>query len=160
MESYLDDDFWNTSFSDAAASVGLQKLALISTAMCRKYLWLSPSITWCDLTSTEDEALCDQLMEYIMSQGNFGRKMDRHKNVSISRLRLLRNPKKLFLTAQKFGKANWKLLGKYPQLKCVAWLYQFFAWPVHAIKKGYTIKGVLSHSRQAGETDKFLNKLM
>ena len=39
--------------------------------MCRKYLGLKDTVTWCQ---NADEALCDALMERLLSSGNFGQK--------------------------------------------------------------------------------------
>lgn len=51
--------------------VGMEKLALTTTAMCQRYLGLKD----CFPGSEEvDPALCDELMAFILAKGNFGRK--------------------------------------------------------------------------------------
>lgn len=93
VEKYLNDDFWNTEFKDAAERSGLKKLAMVSTLMCQKYLGPNPEITWCRNGNIENEKLGDKLLEYIVKRGNFGKNMGQLTSGSLSRLRMLKNRK-------------------------------------------------------------------
>lgn len=67
---YLSDDDWD-EFKAQTDKAGITTLAITVTRMCRLYLGLTESITWC---CDADDELCGELMEYIMSKGNFGAK--------------------------------------------------------------------------------------
>lgn len=157
VEKYLNDDFWNAEFKDAADRSGLKKLAVVSTLMCQKHLGLDPKITWCQ--DGHNEELCDELLEYVVKRGNFGRKMGRLTSGSHSRLRMLRNPIETIKTAQRHGIAKWKLLNKFPWLGPFAWIYQLIVWPIHAIQHGYTPKELLKNRKQANAEVDFFEKL-
>ena len=51
--------------------MGMEKLALTTTAMCQKYLGLKSGFSGCE---TVDPMICDELMAFILEKGNFGRK--------------------------------------------------------------------------------------
>lgn len=156
VEKYLNDEFWNTEFKDAAEKCSLKKLAMVSTLMCQKYLGLDPEITWC--RNSEDDKLCDELLEYVVKRGNFGRKMGQSAG-SLDRLQMLRNPIETIKTAQNHGTAKWKLLNKFPWLRPFAWIYQLIVWPIHAIQHGYTPKELLKNRKQANAEIDFFEKL-
>lgn len=65
----VDDDFWYSELEDIARKGNVASLAKIMTKMCQKYLGLTDEITWCN---DADESACDQLMEYVFRQGDFG----------------------------------------------------------------------------------------
>ena len=71
VDKELDDEFWQSEFSQVAESKGMAKLAISATRMCQRYLGLSTRITWC---ASADDILCDQLLSLLFSSGNFGRK--------------------------------------------------------------------------------------
>lgn len=69
----LHDDHWYGGMQSVLAKVELEILAKSVTRMCQLYLGLEEKgITWC---VDVDEAVCRELMQYIMQQGNFGRKV-------------------------------------------------------------------------------------
>lgn len=119
--NHLDDDTWKNAYQTVFAKGGLEELAMTVTRMCQIYLGLSTEkITWC---AKADRKLCDSLMEYIMEQGNFGvkeRKTGHGANV------LSRNGigMDFIKNLQRNGERNWKVLEKYPNLRCFAWTYQ------------------------------------
>ncbi len=117
VERYLNDEFWNTEFKDVAVRCGLKKLAIVSTLMCQEYLGLDTEITWCQTGNTYDEAICDELLEYVVKRGDFGRKMGQLTSGLHSRLRMLMNLIETTKTAQRHGTAKWKLLNKFPWLR-------------------------------------------
>lgn len=133
VEKYLTDELWTNNFSVAAEMIGLKRLAIVTTAMCKKYLGLDNSITWCD--DVVDDKYIDDFIEYIMLHGNFGRK-DIAKSKTVTVFRISRNPITFFKSAQKGGERLWPALIKYPWLKPFAWLYQIFRWLLHGIESG------------------------
>lgn len=159
VENYLNDEFWNTEFKTAAERSGLKKLAVISTFMCQEYLGLAPEITWCQTGNKDDKELCDELLEYVVKRGNFGRKMGELTSSSLSRLRMLMSPIATIKTAQRHGLAKWKLLNIFPWLSPFAWIYQIIVWPIHGIKHGYTPKELLKNKKQANSELEFFKKM-
>ena len=104
------------------SSIGLEKFAITVTLMCRKYLGLSCSSVE-ELNSEQEDYPCDELKDYILSKGNFGRKnvMDnRIESFSLS----ARGPAAFFRRLQKGGMARWKAARKHKILRPFAWIYQ------------------------------------
>lgn len=149
VQKYLDDDLWNCAFREASGKIGMQKLAVITTAMCRKYLGMQSTLTWCSGLSEADQELCDELMAYILSKGNFGRTSEK-RSKSVSVIRMFRNPVEGLRSAQQTGCVTWKALKKHPWLKCFAWLYQICRWISHGIREKVNMR----HFVQSCETEK------
>ena len=124
----LDDAYWYSTFEDATDKIGLKTLAITVTKMCQKYLGLTQTITW---AQQADDTLCDTLMEYIITQGNFGRKFDEGSNNAIKAMSV-KNLALLCSYIQHTGITNWKAIEKYPFLKPFAWIYQIFHY-IHII---------------------------
>lgn len=133
VEKYLDDELWNNGFAEAAEKIGMKRLAVITTAMCRKYLGLEKDIHYCDY-----EPVCDELMEYILSSGNFGRKENSIKQSTVSILKQFRNPFHGLATAQRYGLINWNATKTHPILRPFAWCYQLGRWIRKGLQGGIT----------------------
>lgn len=116
----LTDDFWAKSFLPAAQALGLDVFAQVLTKMCQRHLGLSESIRWCQQANA---ALCDQLMDYVLEQGNFGSKqMDVGGKVT----RLLGTHKGIgewLRLLQLSGLKHWNAVKRYPFFKPFAWIY-------------------------------------
>ncbi|MCQ2417466.1 MAG: nucleotidyltransferase family protein [Oscillospiraceae bacterium] len=154
-EKHLTDEFWNSTFSEAAESIGMKKLAAAVTATCRKYLSMNADITWCN--DTED-SLCDELMEYILAHGNFGRK-NATNATTISVLRWFRNPIHGFRHLQEIGCRTWKILDKCKWLTPFAWFYQMIRLIHHGIKRGVTLSSAKESKKQELTETEFLRKI-
>ena len=127
---------------------------MITTAMCQKYLGFSKDIHWCAY-----EPVCDELMEYILSLGNFGRKASSVNRSTIYILKKFRNPFHGLATAQEYGLINWKAAKAHPILRPFAWCYQLLRWAKKGIKGGVT-PNKLKHARtSAKEETGLLEKL-
>ena len=121
VRNECDDAFWNETFGAAAEAVGMKKLAVVLTKMCVKYLGLNGSVTWCD---GADDGLVDELTEYIMKKGNFGRKIEKNRNVTVSITHhLMSNPADAFAYLTSSGMKHMEEAGLRP-VKAFAWLYQ------------------------------------
>ncbi|MGN0334702.1 MAG: nucleotidyltransferase family protein [Lachnospiraceae bacterium] len=155
VNSELDDQFWQDSFCSAAENIGLKKLALVTTRMCQIYLGLTEEITWC---RQAEEALCEELMLFIMNHGNFGRK-DEGSSKTIFVLYYMRNPFKFLKVLQRIGCKTWELLRKYPWLKPFAWVYQIYRWGSHGLQRSDAIRETMNDIGKAKREDKFLEKL-
>ena len=118
----LNDKMWYSSFKEKAHITGLEDLAIITTKMCQKYLGLTTkNISWCN---DADEVVCDELLEYVMKCGNFGRSLDILQPTVVEKIPPFSHPIQLFKYIQSHGETNWKALKKHPYLKPFAWIYQ------------------------------------
>lgn len=129
----LSDEVWDEKFCSLTEAIGMRKLAETVTYMCKKYLGLSEDITWCDKA---DDDLADELMEYVLSRGNFGRKIEGDSANVLTILHTLHNP----ISAMKYltagGLFHWKAAQKYKILRPFCWIYQIG----HIIRKGLSRK--------------------
>ena len=98
-------------------TTGMEKLAITVTIMCQKYLGL-PS-----LIEESDEYPYDELMEYIITSGNFGKKKDEEEKTATVLLKIA-NPLLFFRRLQKGGLRRWETAEKYRILRPFAWIYQ------------------------------------
>ena len=115
----LPDGKW-PEFKIMAKSIGLKKLAVIVTRMCELYLGL-PERTW---SKEADVTLCNNLMDYILSSGDFGRKWTSDSHVGQTIFTYVRGPVATFKWLQERGMINWQAARKYAFLRPFAWIYQ------------------------------------
>lgn len=132
VDRELDDAVWQQEFIDSARYLGLEKLAVTVTRMCQIYFGLRQDITWCQ---NADEALCQELMEHTLHQGNFGRSAPNKLNTAVSIISATKNVPRLFKELQRIGMQNWRAAQKHRFLRPFAWLYQLFRYIHHAFKK-------------------------
>ena len=114
----LSEEQWK-EFSGLAEQVGLNALAVALTRMCELYLGLSEH-SWCH---GADVTLCSDLMEYLLSSGNFGRDMQFDERRAVARGEWLRHPAALLRQLQKEGVENWDASAN-PMLRPFAWIWQ------------------------------------
>lgn len=69
--AHLTDELWECGFQHAAQQIGMEKLAVTTTWLCRTYLGLQTSATW---FGEADAQLASDLLLYIMQRGNMGRR--------------------------------------------------------------------------------------
>lgn len=119
VDKCLPDEKW-PEFSILAHNIGLERLAITATRMCELYLGLS-SRRW---SAYADVNLCDQLMEYVLSCGNFGNKKVSDEAISESVFAYAQTFKSTHKLLQKQGLRNWKAARKYRILRPFAWVYQ------------------------------------
>ena len=101
-------------------TVGMEQLALTTTAMCQRYLGLRQDFHGCE---TVDPELCDELMSYIMEKGNFGRKSGETGKIA-SVFFDISSPIRAFRRLQAGGMCRWDAAKKHPILRPFAWIYQ------------------------------------
>jgi len=143
----LPDEQW-PEFREMAQHIGLEKLAVVLTRMCEMYLGL-PERGWC---ADADEALCEKLMAYILSCGNFGRKAKiddalYHGNT----LTKFKTAKVTFGILQQRGVLNWPAAQRHPVLRPLAWMYQVGRYLKRGVFRPHPIgqlKAELAVSRQ------------
>jgi hypothetical protein len=145
VDRELDDRFWNQAFEAAAKDVGLDTVAIVITRMCQIYLGLTKDIRWC---KEADEKLCLELMDNLLSSGNFDRK--RGKGSSVERVTSSIKRKGLFRYLQIAGEYNWESYHKHRWLKPFAWIYQIGRYA----KQGFQVKRSGSQLREDIERGK------
>ena len=134
VDKCLPDEKW-PEFRVHAQKTGLETLAQTATRMCEIYLGLSQH-SWC---AGADESLCTQLMDYVMSCGNFGSKWTEDD----SRVKLItysRTPRAALKLFQEEGLKNWEAASHHRALRPFAWVYQ----AGHYLKKGLSQDGTAS----------------
>lgn len=68
-DHYLDDEGYN-EYAEDMRKCGLLRLAIHVTRLCQLHLGLrEEGISWC---RKADESLCEELLAFVMEQGNFG----------------------------------------------------------------------------------------
>lgn len=115
----LDEEIWE-KFEIMVDRIGLKILAIVTTRMCEIYLGLS-SHKW---SKNTNETLCERLMIYIMSCGNFGQNNTGSNSAGINILSYARNVKSALHLLHERGMVNWRLARKYKILKPFASIYQ------------------------------------
>ncbi len=118
VNHYLDDETMKEYMLDLQ-KCGLDRLAIVVTKMCQRYLGLRcENINWCE---SAEEDICEDLMNFIMEQGNFGRKVLNEKTAKV--ISGYRSPKRIISRLQEIGERKWGLLEKYPFLSPIAFIY-------------------------------------
>lgn len=71
VHNIMDNKLWNDRFLPLLKKVGLRKLAINTTLMCKKYLGLSTGII---LKEDISEDASELLLKMVLKSGNFGSK--------------------------------------------------------------------------------------
>lgn len=150
----LDDEFWNQEFKSVAEDKGLATFAITVTRMCQLYLGLPETITWC---KSADVKVCEQLIECILTSGNFGRKNAQGNSVETVSTSIKR--KGLFRWLQTAGEYNWKAYHKHHWLKPLCWFYQIFRYAKQGIRSGRNKKQIKEDLDRSKERYELLKKL-
>ena len=148
VERELSDSFWADTFGAAAKNASLDTLAVVVTKLCQEYLGLSKEIRWCE---GADPDLCSELMDSLLSSGNFNRK--RGSGFAIETVRTNISRKGLFRNLQSAGEYNWKAYHKHRWLKPFAWLYQIGRYSVKGFqaKRGGQLREDLARGKQRSQ---------
>lgn len=140
VDAHLDDDAWNAAMGSLFAQFGLERFAIVVTAMCQRYFGLrTAGITW---AQGVDTALCEELFQHIYAMGNFGQRLEAIDKTAASVLRD-RSLWQVLGGLQKVGMDNWALCRKHPWLKPFAWLYQACLYVYRIITEQYNMSPAL-----------------
>lgn len=147
----LDDTAWENSFKSIAKEAGLEKLAKTVTLMCKKWLGLPDTITWCD---DADDEIADQLLIRILDDGNFGQ--DR------APFEIVKKTIKEggFKYLQSAGLENWPLAQKHAMFRPFAWLYQLFKYLFTGIACLFAGKKLFMKDKHKMSLEDLFNKLI
>lgn len=132
VNQVLTDEKW-PEFEALIRPFNLLPLTIVATRMCEIYMGL-PVRQWC---AGADEAVCAQLMNYLLSSGNFGNKRTSDSDKTENVIAYAISPKALYRLLQRQGVHNWRAAKKYPFLRSFAWIYQMGRY----IRRGLFRKG-------------------
>ena len=150
VEKELDDTRY-PAFQQAAGKAGLEPLAVHTTRMCQIYLGLKEDIKWC--SGAKDE-LCQELMDYIFQQGNFGRKISWEGKGAKA---LSRSGREQLRWMQRQGRRHWRAVQRYPFLGHLAVIYELFRYIAYVMKKDKPIRSLVQDMK-AGQRRKRMFK--
>lgn len=155
VHSLNNQESWQ-KFRTHAKSIGLEKLALVTTRLCVQYFGLD--VAW---TIAEDDEAADMLLNNIMQSGNFGNSQGTGRTVEKLAIKIRKHG--LFSYLQEAGEFNWRdTISYYPYLKPFAWLYQICRYIRQAGNSGHigrTLKDDLKRSNERYELLKALELL-
>lgn len=151
----LDDNTWYSEFQPVFKKLELEKLAVTVTKMCRIYLGLvSENITWCDDVS---EDLCNELISFIMEQGNFGRKKADRTTITV--LSVNKNIFWTFKNLHNRGMYNSETIRNHKLLHPFAWIYQVCRYIKYGFNRKNPIKSLRSDLDENKRRKKLISKL-
>ena len=153
VKQSLSNEKWN-QFKEYANGAGLINVAKTVTKMCYLYFGLDGEIDWC---YDAEDALCDDLIEYLFDAGNFGRK-ERYSNKIATVKARYRESGKLLRTLQKTGEHNWQFYKNHKWARPFAWAYQLFRYTKQFAsvpnKRKNVIAGIVEADRRKALLDK------
>ncbi len=154
VDKCLPDDKWN-DFKTMASQVGLEKLAVVVTRMCEMFLGL-PEREWC---KDAKDNLCKELMEYVLSCGNFGNKKQSAEDISENVFAFASTPRMVFKLLQKRGLANWKVTEKITILKPFAWIYQAIRYISRGLSRDHATMKIREEYKIGKKRNKMFKEL-
>lgn len=140
-------------FRTMARSIGLETLAIVVTKMCKMYLGL-PGCDWCE---NADEKSCVELMDYVLSCGNFGQKQTNSTGTNV--LVYARKPIAMFYLLQDRGLANWNAAKKHKFLRPFAWAYQIIRYVRKGIGREAAVNTLVDEYETAKKRSLLFDKL-
>ena len=126
----LDDEAF-LEYEPVLRKAGLLALAKAVARMCQLYLGLDEGIAWC---RDVDDALCADLMDFIIEQGNFGHKRIDDKAAKV--MTRYRTPFHFFKGMQQKGLYSWKAAREHTVLRPFAWVYVAVQGSRHYLTSG------------------------
>ena len=119
-DKYLSDALWLEEFQQKAAKLHVDDLAMSMTRICQMKLGICKNRNWC---KDAEEDTCNTLLEFMLNQGNFGRKAGdsdagaKFFTESLDTGGLLRR-------LDRSASYSMPIIKKYPILRPVGWIYQ------------------------------------
>lgn len=156
VDKHLDDEVWEKEFQPVLQKAGLEDLATTVTKLCQKWMGLrTEGITWCE---NADEALCEELLKYLLEKGNFGRK-EGEKGKAATVFSRGWGIVDIFKSAQKNGRIYWKVLKKYPWLWPFAWISEISRYIKYVFSRKNFIRTLIKDKKTGNERIKLFRKL-
>lgn len=156
-DAVLNDNFWKTSFQPAVKALGLEEFARVMTRMGQLYLGLpEENRSFC---CAADEAVCRDLMEYVLANGNFGAKNGK-MGAAAGTLTEFGSVKELFVMLQKRGCITYeKKIRQYPFLRPFAWLMRIGDLLVRGLRRKIGFRTMRQSFQESRRRVQLLKKL-
>lgn len=154
VHAELDDAFWNLAFQQAVCETRLETVAITMTRLCQIALGLPDDIQWC---RDADTALCSELLEVLLSSGNFNRKYEKGRSIQTVTSNLTR--KGLFRFLQTAGEYNWAAYHRHKWLKPFAWIYQLGRYAKQGLSSKRSGLQLAEDFKRGDQRTKLLDKL-
>ncbi len=154
VDRCLPDEKW-PEFQTLARKVGLETLAVTATRMCVMYLNL-PKREWC---ANADVSLCRELMEYVLSCGNFGNKKSGESSKGEGVFSYTKSASAFFRLLQYRGLINWQAARKHSWLRPFAWIYQLFRYLSRGLGRDEAVYKLKNEFAAAKKKNKLMDRL-
>ncbi len=127
VNSMLDDKTYKQNFLPLLERVGLKTFCETLTKMCKMYLGLPDTVTWCD---EADRATASELMQTVLNGARFNRQKVKKGNNQMKEFTFIVKRNGLFKSLQIIGMNNFAICRKNRFFGAFAWLFQAFrfAW--------------------------------
>ncbi len=146
----LDDKTWEICFKSLVGEAGLEKFAKSITFMCIKWLGLPDNISWCD---DADEDVSDQLLIYILDDGNLGQDRPLYEIIRDSM-----KAEGAYAFLQRVGTEKWPL-AKNNFFRPFAWIYLFCRYICQGIKVLFTDRNLFYKHKHKMRREDLLKQL-
>ena len=156
VEAELDEELWSNGFEQAAESIGMKRLAEALTLMCKRHLGMKRTASWCEAA---DASLADDLLEYIISKGNMGRKRDFGEQATLTVLHRFRNPVSAVKAMCASGCAHWEFAREKPLLAPAAVVYGGFHYLRKGFQRGISLNQLREEARTSSEEVQLFERL-
>lgn len=126
VDKVVTDEFWEKALRPRLCEAGYEKICKTITKLCHNYFGFGAGRSW---YMDGDDALCKELLDYLMEQGNFGKKREK-MDVGAKILAHQKSPVEFLKHIQRRGGYNWRtksgepVVRRYPLLRPFAWFYQ------------------------------------
>ena len=167
VEKNVDDDAWRAEFESYLDAVDLKVAAIVFARIGQLYLGMDESIEWCkgvvdeenaatdSQTKTNLDTLCQQWMEQIMEQGNFGKKQT-EADQGAGVLYKNKNIFTMIGSLQGLGMQHWEAARKHKALRPLAWAYQAGRY----VRKGLGRKNPIKSLKQDMDKSNYKKELL
>lgn len=146
----LNDENYKKGFLPLIESVGLVAFAETLTKMCKMYIGLPDTFSWCDGADADSAT---ELMQIFVSKGNFGIKAFYKGKRSLQKFTFNAKRNGFFKTLQETGVSNFPICQRNWLFRPFAWLFQtvHFVWRgiVALLKRERLIKDINDGKKKA-----------
>ena len=155
VDKCLPDEKW-PEFQKMAQMVGLETLAITVTRMCELYLGL-PERKWC---AKADKTLCQELMDYVLSCGNFGEKRAAESSsMGEGVFGYIKSVGTFFRLLHMRGMVNWPAAKRHIWLRPLAWIYQLLRYLIKGLGRDKAVFKLKKEYSAAKKKNNLLDKL-
>ena len=146
-EHYLSDQYWEEHFCAEAEKVHLKELAKVMTKVCQRCFGLNNDLTWC---KDADSSLCRQLLEYLINEGDFGKK-GAFENRGVKLLSESKGIKGFLGRLNYSSKYSMSAARENLLLRPFAWVYQIIRYLHISIIRGNPLKKLSQDKKKSDE---------